>query len=219
MLKKFVLNGREIPVPIPLVTLGQVVSWVETTLAKSGQVITCIILNGKSFDDLNQLNVKGNIKLSEDTLLEMRLESPKDLLIQSLETIYDLAKVVQANIKQVAVDCWKFQGEKSSGTQLTIFLGDLKLILSLLDQVIGLAELFPTDTTAIQGIYALISSQIESISREHAEKNWREISRILLHRCEVSIKDLSAEIEIQHIQALSQGALTNMDVPASKNVT
>jgi len=213
MLKKILINGTEIPVPVPIRNLTQAIEWVETTLQKSGQVLTRISINGKSDDDIATLIAKGGkITFEPTSSLEMQLESPRDLVIQSLETIYNLTRIVQSTIKQVAVSAWQ-----CSGREIPDGLGGvgeyLELVVALMEQVSGLMDFSHIDLIALHGQALLLSNHLAVLATAKSNSDWKKVARILLHRIEGTLKDLALEAEGLHVRVLSHPTLDHPGEP------
>ncbi|MEI6832947.1 MAG: hypothetical protein WCL28_03055, partial [bacterium] len=88
MLKRIVVNQKMIPVPVPLKTLSEVCTWVDDTLVAVGQTVTSAILDGKDVLDYWGVDkICSSISVHDEMRLELRVESPEDLALQTTDTI------------------------------------------------------------------------------------------------------------------------------------
>lgn len=201
MIRMVYVNKKKIPVPIPIQTLYEAVSWVEATLVLDGHTITNVILDDDIVFDEN--GFEQDCALTERSKLEFQIDSPIDLAVQTLEAIQNLTSVVGASLKQLAVECWQ---SKPSDYPKDIdgVIDDLELIRDLFSHV---KELF--DRNVVQFGLMLdyaegVASHLVSIKMAVSNSDWRALARILLNRLEPALKDLTAETEAFQIRIMAQ---------------
>src|SRR5262245_45241428 len=108
MLKKVFINSKKVPVPVPVRNLGDALRWVEQTLVPAGHVITRVALDGRILGDAETgAEGVGSMLLAETCKLEIQIDSPADLTVQTLDALRNLASVVLSGLKVLAVDCWQ----------------------------------------------------------------------------------------------------------------
>ncbi len=195
MLKSVLINNKKIPVPVPIMTLDQALTWVEEVLVQEGHTITRIELDGRvltdGYDDSENL---GASRLTKDSILILQIDSPIELAIQTIEAIRNLASVVNTGIKKLAVDCWQAKPiDKPEGVDDVSI--DVELVLELLDHSAGIIDPTTVETAAINGIATLLKRELVSIQMAISNSDWRAAARILLNRLEPLFNDLIYETE------------------------
>lgn len=205
MLKKLLLNNKLVPVPVPLKTLREVLKWTETTLLKSGHTITRVILNGSTvgLEKIEQgTAAELDAILDERSKVEVRMDTPNDLAVQTLDAIHNLASVVVSGLKPQAVSCWQAKPNEHPSDVDTVH-GDVKLILDLIEHLSGLMDTKQIEAAAVRGIETLLKRSEVGISMAIANSDWRACAKLFLNRLEPLLKDLIAEAETLQIRILA----------------
>ncbi len=200
MLKRVFINNKKVPVPVPVRTLDDALRWVEETLVPPGHTITRValddqLLTGREPDPA----VKGDTRLGEESRLEIQIDSPADLTIQTLDAIRNLASVILGGLKALAVDCWQARGSVKPG-ELNTVVNDSQLLLDLIDHVTGLVDAQHAEAAAIQGLAVLLKRSSVGLTMARANSDWKGAARILLNKVEPLLKDLTAEAETLHVR-------------------
>lgn len=200
MLKRVFINNKKVPVPVPVLTLDDALRWVEETLVPAGHTITRVSLDDKLLTGREpDPHIQGDMPLTDDSRLEIQIDSPADLTIQTLDAIRNLSSVMLAGLKGLAVDCWQARGSMRPG-DLESVLNDGQLLLDLIDHVTGLVDAQHSEAAAIQGLAGMIRRTTVSLSMARANSDWKGAARILLNKMEPLLKDLTAEAETMHIR-------------------
>jgi hypothetical protein len=204
MLKRVIINGKRVPVPVPVKTLAEALRWVEETLVPAGHSITRVALDDRQLGDLEPGGGDyGAVKLGEQTKLEVRIDSPVDLAVQTLEAIRNLSAAVGVGLKPLAVELWQARpGHRSP--ELDGITGDLQLMLDLIDHVTGLVDPMHVDISAAQGIGLLLRRATLGAQMAKSNSDWKGAARILLNRIEPQLKELVNESETLQLRILSQ---------------
>lgn len=191
MLKKVIINQKKVPVPVPILTLGDAVRWVEATLVPQGHTITRVTLNDKvvSGDDL-----ESDVRLTVETKLEIQIDSPVELAVQTLEATRNLSSVIFSGLKALAVECWQAKPQVKP-TELPSVSNDLSLILDLIEHIVSLVEPMDIDVAPLQGIKLMLGRVSVGLSMAASSSDWKACARLLLNRLEPLLKDLMAESE------------------------
>jgi hypothetical protein len=201
MIKKIKLKNRDVPVPVPLKTLSEAVSWVEETFSNKGGVLTLIKLNGKHYD-IESGEWAESLLLNEDSDLEFQVDTPKELGVQSLDAVRDLSYSIMNTLKYLAVECWEDQSAKQA-KKLTDIEGDLELILSLIDHLNGIFDYTTADMAPVNGLGCLIRRSLEKMKTFRQEDDFKNVAKILLNRLEPLLKEMVSESEVLQITALT----------------
>lgn len=216
MLKRVIINGKRIPVPVPVKILSEALGWIESTLVLPGHSITRVTLNDRiiSENDLGS-GMHADAKLTENSCLEVRIDSPVELAVQTLEAIRNLAGAVCVSLKPLAVEMWQARPGYRS-TEFEGIASDLQLILDLMEHVTGLID-GSVDISPLQGISILLQRALVAAQMAKANSDWKNCAKILLNRLELQLKELVNETENFQLRILSsQGAAlsTNRDSQA-----
>lgn len=196
MIKKIFLNKKTVPVPIPIRGLLEAVEWVQNTLVRPGYSITRVVLDSKDID-LDSLSSRRfqDLKLGERSILEIQVDSPIELAIQLLDTIENLASIVQPAIRSVAVSCWQLHPQKKP-QQLDAVLGDLKLTAELWDNFLGIETTANLDMKTAKGLFGALHSVLALIDSSKAAGDWKTCAKVLLNKLEPVIRDVGLEAEM-----------------------
>lgn len=190
MLKKFLLNGKRIPVPIPVKSLPEAVAWIEKHLLRPDCTITRIELDGQDIDCPD--GRLPQIALSEQSDLRVQMDSPLEICLQTIDALRNLSSVIGRNMKPVAVQLWEHKGPKLPVEAKSIF-DDIQLMLELLDHVLVLVDKRVELSLAL-GIQQQISKAISALNLARQNADWRGTARVLLNQLESPVIDLAAEL-------------------------
>ncbi|MBP9706097.1 MAG: hypothetical protein KBD78_00530 [Oligoflexales bacterium] len=203
-IKSILINGRRIPIPIPLGSLRELVSWVEGSLLNPSQLITRVSIDQKLIEDFSENVDLSVFPISANSEIHFQIESPRDLLIQSFEAIHHYCKLIQTGLKPLAVDLWQLpNGSSQKESVIATLSADLKVVLDILDQAQGIVDWQHIDLAALHGQYLLLKGHRQALLLAIDQNDWKKISRILIHRIDTLIKDMLVEIESLHIRAMS----------------
>lgn len=210
MLKKIFLKGKAIPVPIPVLNLHEAIEWIESTLVPSGHLLTKIELDNDDLTDhIQDLDLK-KIFLKPESILEVKIESPKDLALQTLESIYELCRCVYEKLKPVAVSCWQVTSRRPQPI-LNSVLQDIGLIIALTDHLIHLIDASRIEAAPVQGLVRLVIRANARLTELIKSRNWRDASALMLTQLEPLLKELIKESEALQMQIFA--ANSNLDRP------
>ncbi len=191
LLKKVIINGKVIPIPVPISTLGAALDWVQATLVPEGHTITRINVNDIPMAD-EDLDLKG--PCSSATKLELQVDSPTELSIQTLDAMLNLSIAILAKMKPLAVQCWQAKPVEKP-KELDPVAEDLDLVADLIDHIAGLLVELQVDPAPIQGIETLLRKALVGLGMARSNSDWKAYARQLLNRVEPLLKDLNNETE------------------------
>lgn len=208
MLKKLVLNRRSIPVPVPVKELGQVLSWLESAMVPDGSYITKVTLDGHDLEyDGGLVSTRDHsIRLTEQSALEIRVDSLASLSGQTLDTIHSLSAAILGTLKSIAVHSWQSR-QTAKIPELAAVHDDLALIVSLVNHVQEILRNATgaglLDTGPVSGIARLMDQNLNGHALAMRQSDWKACARILLNRFEPLLKDLMVEAETLQIRVLA----------------
>ncbi len=204
MLRKISLNGRQLPVPVPLTDLESVLRWVGEHLLRGCQSITKLRLNNLALLSENQvledLSSKAlQTKLDANSKLELTVDSPVELAIQTLDTFRHLVFMMEQTLKPMAVECWELpRNQQPSGWQ--DLRGDLDLGAQLLDHFFDLADYPEIDAEILKEHAKSLERISRALDTDAVKGEWRAFASLLLNKLEVCLGDLG--VEADRIQSL-----------------
>ena len=144
--------------------------------------------------------------MTPSTRLDVRVDSPADLAIQTLDAMRNLAAVILGGLKVLAVECWQARpGQKP--TDLDGVSNDLQLLVDLIEHVSGLVTPLTVDPAGIQGLGGMMSRVDVSLKMAKANSDWKGSARLLLNRLEPLLKELVNETETLQIRVMTSGGL------------
>lgn len=184
MLKQMIVNGRTIPIPVPLTTLQDALNWVADHLSNPDQTLTRVVLEGSEIE-LETLESPTVCKtsLQHNPRLEIQMDSPLDLAIQSLEALTNLSSVVERGMKPVAVECWSLPVGAQSKEADNLF-DDLDLIGDLLAHFLDLVDHRFGDITQFSDTAKAIQQHLLSLRLARSQSDLRGVAKVLLNKLE-----------------------------------
>ena len=198
MLKKIFINGKKVPVPVPIRSLREALDWVDATLVPAGHMMTRVVLNDMLISDHMDLGAVGKVALNDSTKLEVQIDSPAELTTQTLDAMRNLASAISGGLKTLAVACWQTRSN-TRPSELDSIADDLILICELLDHVSALVDSTYPELAAIQGIGGLMRRIMAQVAMARANSDWKACAKLLLNKLEPLLHDLSTEAEgLQH---------------------
>ena len=219
MLRRVFINSKKVPVPVPIKTLDEALAWVEETLVPPGHSITRISLDDRLLTGREpDTTVHGDTRLEGESRLEVQIDSPIDLAVQTLDAVRNLASVIGAGLKQLAVDCWQARGNLKP-TELDATVNDSQLLGDLIDHVSGIVDHEAVEMAGVLGIGALLKRTTVGLSMARANSDWKGAARILLNKLEPLLKDLVVEAETLHVRVATQPATWHMQPQNKKAPT
>ena len=211
MLRRIFINNKKVPVPVPVRTLADMLAWVEETLVPAGHSITRVTLDDRQLTarDLepaapNRENLGATV-LKDEAKLEIQIDSPTDLTMQTLDAIRNLASIIVSGLKPLAVECWQARGSLKP-IELDSAINDGQLILDLIEHVSGLVDPQNVEAAATLGIGAMLKRASVGLTMARANSDWKGAARILLNKYEPLLKDLMAEAETLHLRVATMPA-------------
>jgi len=203
MLKKIYINGKSVPVPVPVRTLFEASTWISNHLVPEGSTITKISLDGKNYEESWWNPSKSNqVSLKAESRLELRIESPIDLTVQTLDAIHNFAEVILRGAKQLAVEMWQANpGSKVSGSNA--LSEDCNFVRSLIDHTMALTGPMDIDMDIFCKSAQMYEDTLPQLIHAIDQGDWKASARILLNRIEPVLKDLIVQADSLQIRLLA----------------
>lgn len=213
MLKRLIINQRSVPVPVPVRNMAEAVLWIEQSMIPTGQSLTAAVLDGNSvIDQLSDRAAMAKLKLTPDSRFEVRIESPRELALQSLETAHTLCGAILRNIKFLAVHLWQCI-PATPQEELAQMSEDVEIIIDLIDHAKSLGIETFADFGPMIDLQAHLKKILLSLSAAFGKSDWRGCAQILLRDTttttglESTLRILQEEFETAHLRVLtSKGA-------------
>jgi hypothetical protein len=209
MLKRLVINQKTIPVPVPVKTLADACSWIDEILVPIGETVTSAALDGKDILDLwSAPKASSAIGLHPDSRLEIRIESPEDLALQSLDTIHALSGAILRGVKSLAVHLWQSR-QNEIQPELQSVREDVNLICELMDRMEDMGIADKIDLGAIRELKVRIKNIGICLTAATSIGDWKGAAQILLRDTstaiglESSLRQLVDESEACHLRLLT----------------
>ncbi len=202
MLKRVIINNKKVPVPVPVKTLADALTWVEETLVPAGHTITRVALDERVIGDQPSPEVAAS-KLTDQSKLEIQVDSPVELTVQTLDAMRNLASVILSGLKVLAVECWQAR-PNFKPAELESVTNDIELIIDLISHIMGLVDPLHVDSAAIQGIQGMLKRALVGLKMAKSNSDWKACARLLLNRLEPLMKDLVVESETLQLRILTQ---------------
>lgn len=207
MLKKLNLNGRTLPVPVPIQTVGEALTWVCECLLKPDEVITKIVKDEKEITE----SFCQNDPTTDQTKLEIRADSPSELSAQSLDALCNLCTVMFRGLKPLAVSCWQTIPTEVLPETITL-QDDLQLIVELAQNCITLIP-DSIDIRQLTDLSQRLKGHHDTLRTCFGTRDWKQYARILLNRLEPTLRDL-----IDHASSLQAAVFSDISEKALQRV-
>lgn len=204
MLKNLQLNGKNIPVPVPIKNIDEAVKWIGSTLLKNDEILTKIVVNKKEIDFNDSKKLK-NHSLSKESVVQFQVDSPREISVQTLDTIRDLSLEIEKQLNFVAVKCWQLP-EKQHVEQLKQIAVDLELIFSMVEHLNVLVDYTHADTAAVNALCLLIKRVHIRLNKHINAEDYRGCARILVNQLDGLLKELAIESEALEYRLFSAEA-------------
>ena len=201
MLKNFKMRDKKIPIPVPLKNLFDAMEWIEKTFSGRDQVLTFASIDGKDILSLDKGKWRG-ISLDEHSELEVRVDSPRELSVQTVEAVRDLSQGILSRIQAVAVKCWESESNVYL-TNLREIAADIELVRELVAHVSGIIDYTHKEMAPVGALSRLLRYPAEDLIKSMRLCNWKACSHILLNRIEPLLRELAPESEQLQIRVLS----------------
>lgn len=192
MLKFAILNQKKVPVPIPIKNLKEALVWVESFLLHPDHTVTKISLDGQNIEFEKKDLDLSVVALDNKSVLELRIDSPKEISVQTVDALRNLSVVMEKSLKPMAVKCWQTEGAGEPG-DLGTLCDDIDLTLDLLDHVVVLLDQRISQAN-IKIIQKKIYSASIALSTARKELNWKLAAKVILQQLEGAIIDLNNEL-------------------------
>lgn len=192
MLKKLLINGKKIPVPIPIQNLSDAIAWIEKHLVRPEHMITRITLDGRDIDLGDGPSHLPKQPLTAESDLRCKVDSPMEICVQTIDALRNLSTVIGRNLKPVAVHLWEFKGSRLPPEARTV-IDDANLMIDLLEHILVLVDK-RVDITNITSLRESIFKAHRAIQAAEAQSDWKGLARVLLQQLEESTSDLATEL-------------------------
>ncbi len=189
MLKSLYLNGRKIPVPIPLMNLGEALAWVEDTLLDKNQAITKVTLNQECLRDIHEA---AQTPMDSGTRLQIQADSPVGLAAQSIDALRNLLGIMEKHLKHLAVRCWQ-NLPKETPHELLILQKDYQLAIDLYRHVDALLPA-SFDKSRCVALFDQLAKTKIALEMAISQSDWKAVARLLLNQVEPDILALMDEL-------------------------
>jgi hypothetical protein len=218
MIKEIVLNGKKLPVPVPVREISELLQWISSTLLSQEHVLTRIKVDGADID-LDDI-AEGTYRLGAKThpKIEIRIDSPIDLTIQTVDALRNLATIIQPSLKPVAVECWGL-APKNHPKELENIVSDVELLSDLLVNASSTIDAHKIGTPGLDEFVAIVREFTLAINAARSQSDWKACAKILLNRLEPALEKLiNTTIVIQNelFQIKSKSLLNIGDIKRSK---
>lgn len=193
MLKKLMINGKKIPVPVPIQKLPDAVAWIEKHLLRPDHTITRITLDGREIDLGNDEVLRvPSVTLTPESDLRCKIDSPMEICIQTIDALRNLSTAIGRNLKPVAVHLWEYKGPRLT-TEARTVIDDARLMIELLDHILILIDR-RIDITNVTSMRETIEKAHRAIQVAESHSDWKGLARVLLQQLEEPTLELSTEL-------------------------
>lgn len=177
--------------PVPITTLENAISWVESTFLSEQQSITKIVL------DEEQISVEENRflpkkSLSAESKLSVQVDSPKELSLQTVDALKNLTSMIERNLETLAVTAWQTTGR--FGPQgYADFKIDYQLVIDLTDHLLLMLNAQVYSKKVGELVEKLEKLRI-GLSTAESEQNWKALAKILLTQLAPKLEEYLNEL-------------------------
>jgi hypothetical protein len=206
MLKYVIMNQKRIPVPVPLLTIRQAVVFVSDNLLLHDHLITQVRLDGLDLNLDDLAAEKIHVQLNTLSRVEFRVDSPYELVIQSVDALRNLAHVLLSELKTIVVGNWSGVATLEFRNKNLNFEEDLDLLEEMLIQVSALAKSHDLPASISTDIEYQLSADMASYRCARDASDRKSLAKILLNNIEPLITNLVQETVAVQSQLFQQKA-------------
>lgn len=193
MLKRITLNGRRVPVPVPILDLVEAVEWLQKHLVRPDHHITRIELNGSDIDFSTDGDVKvARLQLDDNADLRVKVDSPSEICLQTLDVLRNLSSVIGRNLRPVAVQLWEHKGVKVPVATTAVF-DDFSLMQELLDHILLILDK-RVDAINLLSYQATLNKGFAALNMAVQSQDWKGAAKVLLNQIEAPAGELADEL-------------------------
>ena len=204
MIKEIYINGKKIPVPVPLKNISAVIKWINLHFVKDGSLITSVVLEGNEVFDSKKSLFKKDHVLEPSSRLEILIDTPKNLSIDTIKMLAGITKQVKGKLKPLAVFCWQ-QGVDSDDDILKFInplRSDMGIVLDLVEHLNGIVDWQQVEMAPINGIARLLKRVISHFDQAKLEVERRKMAEIMVNRLDPLFKSLIQETDLLLLKAV-----------------
>lgn len=204
MLRKILLNGRMLPVPVPVTTLESALGWIEEHLLRGRQSITKVRLDGKALlgseaqMDVLSARMKST-QLSESSKLEITVDSPVELAIQTLDTFRNILFMIEQSLKPMAVQCWEL-AKSDYPAGVDELRDDFHMSMALLNHFLDLVNYPEIESDILREYFKSLSRIDALLELAISHSDWQGYASLLLNKLESCLGEVGGEAD--RIQSL-----------------
>ncbi len=193
LLKKLLINGKKIPVPIPIQNLAEAIAWIEKHLLRPDHMITRVSLDGRDIDLGGDTGIRVPAHpLTDDSDLRCKIDSPMEICVQTMDALRNLSTVIGRNLKPVAVHLWEFKGPRLPAEARTV-IDDANLMIDLLEHILVLIDK-RIDIANVTSLREAIFKAHRAIGAAESQSDWKGLARVLLQQLEEPTLELANEL-------------------------
>jgi hypothetical protein len=207
MIKNVTIGNRQIPIPVPLHTMSEVLAWLEETFLRNGAIVTAMSLNQEALGVDFKSSPLMTKELSAIDDVRVVIENPRDLSLQTVEVLGDMAYALALRMRQLTVELWGVaQPDDSQRYRIREVFDDIKMTLELIDHLNGIVEYSQVLMAGVNSQYQLVKGYL--LRAKSAQKNdMKELIKIFSTRIEPSLRLMSSECESLQLSMLTGGAV------------
>ncbi len=212
MLKRITLNGRRVPVPVPILNLSEAVEWVQKHLVRPEHSITRIELNGQDVEFSIDGDVRvASLALNDTSDLRIKVDSPSEICLQTLDVLRNLSSVIGRNLKPLAVMLWEYKGSKLPPEMVAV-VDDFALMQELSDHILLLLDK-RVDATNLLSLHSALSKAFTALHYAIQASDWKAVAKVLLNQIETPALELASELTSVEKVIFELVADRNLDKP------
>ncbi len=195
-----VFKNREIVMPNTIQTLGEALRWVEDNLLREGTIVASAVLEEKEMiHELYRKSVR-DLKLMGGTRLQIEIDAPDSLLVQSLSVACDLAKNIVRRVQELGVESWQSQRAGPKADLEEIF-EETQLLLDLVKHMNFLKD-SDIPLNALNELASLINLANAEFGSLLVKEDWQGLTNLFESRLNLYMKDLLRVGESLQLDAL-----------------
>ena len=187
MLKSVLLNGKKVPVPVPVRTAGEALDWLEKFLVGPKKTVTKIELNGENLTDASLSE-----RLDQSSKLVVQVDSEIDLAVQTIDALRNLTGMMIKDIKHCAVQVYQLKPEDKLDF-IDNFVSDLNLALELSEHLLILVN-GQISTKYMAKIMDQVGQVTQLIEKSRVNQDWQHLARVILQHLEPNLEAMAVEM-------------------------
>lgn len=193
MIRSIYLNGKLVPVPVPVITMRELIDWLNGTFCTKGRMLTKLVVDGKDLEP-DDTTEDLEVELNAEASIEAVVDSPSDLCTQTIAAVFEYAEVLHAQMEPLAVELFS-ERKLQSLERVKQIAEDLEIVFDLQGHVNGIVDPYHEDLAPFEGLLLVSRVVKNDLIKLLNKSDIDALAVALVKRLSPLLKELLKEVE------------------------